>query len=246
MAGWFGPNGDCSCDCGNCNCADGYPAIAAMWSQIEATVSGPVSMAPSIEFLASPNGVICGDGLSYAYTEVANSSFVPNRIQFDGPTDCDEDIFGVPLFGLFVYLPTDGSGSTALGPSLTFAVEARCIDGVLHYCWEATLSYRAISSSGLFPNADCHSDTWYLPDMPDATSSQGTGDRYENTTGDETTTVFGTARSVSNGIAGFTLYEMLITVVKAGCSTDIADVPTSFNLAPEYNPAGISVDFVLS
>ena len=243
---WKNDNPGCNCDC--CNCADGYATIGSTWSQVEAEINGPLPLTAPIEFLASANGVICGDGLVYAYTEAALNSGTPNRIQFDGPTDCSNDVFGVPLFGLFLYLPTaaPGVGSTAFGPSISYVVSARCIAGVLHYCWEATLGYKAISSSGLFPNADCHGDTWYLPNMPDSTSSQGTGTRYSNTIGDETTTVIGTAWPISNGIAGFTLYEMAIGVVKAGCSTDIGDVPTSFNLAPEYNPAGISVDFLLS
>lgn len=246
MAGWFGPYGECSCNCGNCNCATGYADILAIWSQIDAAINGPLPLTPPTEFLASPNGVICGDALNYAYTETLNASFTPNRIQYAGPTNCSNDIFGVPLFGLFIYLPNRGTSSTGYGPACSYSVSAICVDGVIQYCWEARLSYSAISSSGQFPNADCNGDTWYLPNMPNGTNALGTGTRYSNTIGDETTTVFGVQWPISNGIAGFILYEMQILIVKQGCSTDINDIPTSFTLDPEYNPAGITVDFTLS
>lgn len=244
MAGWFGPYGECSCDCGNCNCATGYADIAALWSQIDATATAPLALTPSTEFLASPNGVICGDGLNYVYTESLHQVFTPNRIQFAGPTDCGNDIFGQPMYGLFIFLPPNGS--VASGPGFSYGVSAMCVDGVLYYCWEATLGYSAISSSGQFGNPDCHGATWYLPTLPNGTPPLGTGMLYTSTTGDETTTVVGVAWPINNGIAGFTLYELQIIVTKQGCSTDINDIPTSFTLAPAYNPASISVDFTLS
>lgn len=217
-----------------------------MFSQIEAIVNGPLSLTPSTEFLAAPNGVLCGDALNYSYTETLNATSIPNRIQYAGPTNCSNDIFGVPLFGQFVYLPNRGTTSTGYGPSLSYSVYAVCVNGELRYCWEAILAYSAISSSGQFPNADCNGNTWYLPNMPNGTNALGTGTRYDNTIGDETTTVFGVAWPISNGIAGILLYEMQIRIVKQGCSTDINDIPTSFTLDPEYNPAGITVDFTLS